>query len=416
MLNGLWLAFFVIASVSAMYQWLVLNNTEIFANMVGSLFEMAELSVSIMILLFGTLTLWLGFLKIAESAGLIEKLGALISPLLRRLMPEIPKDHPALGLITLNFAANGLGLDNAATPIGLKAMHSLQSLNPNPKSASNAQILFLVLNSSSLTLLPVTIFMYRAQQGAPDPTLVFLPILIATTASSLVGLMTVAIVQRIKIYDPVILMWLGSIVTGLALFMATLASISAAALATLSSLLGNLSLLAIILFFLVAGAIKKVPVYESFVDGAKEGFKVAKDLLPYLVAMLCAIGVLRSSGALEIILNGIRWVAIHAGVDTRFVDALPTALAKPFSGSAARALMIETMQHYGVDSFPALIAATVQGSTETTFYVLAVYFGAVGIQRARHAVACALSADIAGVITAILVCYWFFGESYYLNL
>jgi len=369
-----------------------------------------------MILLFGTLTLWLGFLKIAESAGLIEKLGALISPLLRRLMPEIPKDHPALGLITLNFAANGLGLDNAATPIGLKAMHSLQSLNPNPKSASNAQILFLVLNSSSLTLLPVTIFMYRAQQGAPDPTLVFLPILIATTASSLVGLMTVAIVQRIKIYDPVILMWLGSIVTGLALFMATLASISAAALATLSSLLGNLSLLAIILFFLVAGAIKKVPVYESFVDGAKEGFKVAKDLLPYLVAMLCAIGVLRSSGALEIILNGIRWVAIHAGVDTRFVDALPTALAKPFSGSAARALMIETMQHYGVDSFPALIAATVQGSTETTFYVLAVYFGAVGIQRARHAVACALSADIAGVITAILVCYWFFGESYYLNL
>lgn len=408
MLNALWLAFFGIASAASLYQWVALGDTEIFARLVASLFEMAELSVSLMILLFGTLTLWLGFLKIAEHAGLIELLGRALAPLFRRLMPEVPAGHPALGLITLNFAANGLGLDNAATPIGLRAMRELQTLNPEPETASNAQILFLVLNSSSLTLLPITIFMYRAQQGAADPALVFVPILLATTASSLVGLMTVAFMQKLRLRDPVVLAWLGGLLLIIASFMALLASISAAAITSLSSLLGNLTLFGIIMVFLAAGAIKKVPVYESFVQGAKDGFVVSRDLLPYLVAMLSAIGVLRASGALDAALEALRWGVGSLGLDSRFIDAMPTALVKPFSGSAARALLIETMQNYGVDSFPALLAATVQGSTETTFYVLAVYFGAVGIQRARHAVGCALAADAAGILASIGVCYWFF--------
>ncbi|HLS42917.1 MAG TPA: nucleoside recognition domain-containing protein [Paenalcaligenes sp.] len=409
MLNILWFAFFVIAAVSGMFQWLWLGDSEVFARMVQSLFDMAELSVQLMLLLFGTLTLWLGFLKIAEKAGLIDALGRLLAPLFKRLMPEVPSGHPALGLITLNFAANGLGLDNAATPIGLRAMRELQSLNPNPQTATNAQILFLVLNASSLTILPVSIFMYRAQQGAPDPTLVFLPILLATTVSSLVGLLSVAFMQRLRLHDPVVLLWLGGLIGGLGVFMATLATLSAAALNAFSSLLGNLSLLGIILFFLLVGARKKIKLYDCFVEGAKGGFEVSRDLLPYLVAMLCAIGVLRASGALDVALDIIRWLSTLASLDTRFVDALPTALVKPFSGGAARAMLIETMSHHGVDSFPALVAATVQGSTETTFYVLAVYFGSVGVTRARHAVGCALLSDLAGVLAAIGICYWFFG-------
>ncbi|MFT0547122.1 nucleoside recognition domain-containing protein [Allopusillimonas ginsengisoli] len=410
MLNTLWLVFFIAASISGLFQWVVLNDAEVFGRIVRSLFDMADLSVQVMILLFGTLTLWLGFLRIAEAAGLVEKLGQLLAPLFRRLMPGVPAGHPALGLITLNFAANGLGLDNAATPIGLRAMRELQKLNPEPKTATNAQILFLVLNSSSLTLLPVTIFMYRAQQGAPDPTMVFLPILLATSVSSLVGLLSVAVMQRIRLQDPVVLLWLGGLILILGTFMAVLATLSTAAIAAFSSLAGNLALFSIIMLFLIVGAYKKVAVYECFVEGAKEGFDIAKSLLPYLVAMLCAIGVLRASGALDAALDAIRWAATGLSLDTRFIDALPTALAKPFSGSAARALLIETMQHFGVDSFPALLAATVQGSTETTFYVLAVYFGAVGIQRARHAVGCALLADMAGILASIGICYWFFGS------
>lgn len=409
MLNTLWLGFFIVASLSGLYQWIALSDAEVFTRIVLSLFDMADLSVKIMVLLFGTLTLWLGFLRIAEAAGLIESLSKLLTPLFRRLMPGVPAGHPALGLITLNFAANGLGLDNAATPIGLRAMRELQTLNPDPKTATNAQILFLVLNASSLTLLPVSIFMYRAQQGAADPTLVFLPILLATTASSLTGLLVVAFMQKLKLHDPVVLAWVGSLVLALAAFMATLATLAASTISALSSLMGNLTLFGIIISFLIAGAIKKIPVYESFIEGAKEGFEISKSLLPYLVAMLCAIGVLRASGALDAALDVIRWVTHLLGLDARFVDALPTALVKPFSGSAARAMLIETMQHFGVDSFPALLAATVQGSTETTFYVLAVYFGAVGIQRTRHAVGCALAADLAGMLASIAICYWFFG-------
>ncbi|WP_263146334.1 spore maturation protein [Pseudomonas sp. RIT-PI-AD] len=408
MLNGLWLGFFAVAAISALVRWIG-GDPGVWAAMVESLFAMAKLSVEVMVLLFGTLTLWLGFLRIAERAGVVDVMARLLGPLFSRLMPEVPPGHPALGLITLNFAANGLGLDNAATPIGLKAMKALQELNPLGHTASNAQILFLVLNASSLTLLPVSIFMYRAQQGAHDPTLVFLPILLATSVSSLVGLLSVAFMQRLRLWDPRVLAYLvpGALLLGG--FMAVLAGLSATALAALSSLLGNLVLFGLILLFLLAGALRKVPVYESFVDGAKEGFDVAKGLLPYLIAMLCAVGVLRASGALDLGLDAIRALIEWFGWDTRFVDALPTALVKPFSGSAARAMLIETMQSQGVDSFPALVAATVQGSTETTFYVLAVYFGAVGIQRGRHAVGCALLADLAGVLASIGVCYWFFG-------
>ncbi|MCT0594223.1 hypothetical protein N0731_09380 [Pseudomonas aeruginosa] len=408
MLNGLWLGFFLVAAASALARWLIGGDATVFAAMVESLFAMAKLAVEVMVLLFGTLTLWLGFLRIAEKAGLVERLAVLLGPLFRRLMPEVPPGHPAIGLITLNFAANGLGLDNAATPIGLKAMKALQELNPSSTTASNAQILFLVLNASSLTLLPVTIFMYRAQQGAADPTLVFLPILLATSGSTLAGLLSVALMQRLRLWDPVVLAYLIPGALLLAGFMAVLGTLSATALAQLSSLLGNLTLFSLIVPFLIVGALKKVPVYESFVEGAKEGFDVARNLLPYLVAMLCAVGVLRASGALEVVLGGIRWAVEGLGWDSRFVEALPTALVKPFSGSAARAMLLETMQTHGVDSFPALVAATVQGSTETTFYVLAVYFGSVGLQRARHAVGCALTADLAGVIASIGVCYWFF--------
>lgn len=409
MLNGLWLSFFLVAAVAGFSRWLIGDDPAVFGAMVESLFAMAKLSVEVMVLLFGTMTLWLGLLRIAEQAGLVDALARVLGPLFARLMPEVPRGHPALGLITMNFAANGLGLDNAATPIGLKAMRSLQELNPDKLTASNAQILFLVLNASSLTLLPVSIFMYRVQQGAADPTLVFLPILLATSASTLVGLISVALMQRLRLWDPVVLAYLipGALLLGG--FMALLAGLSATALAALSSLLGNLTLFGVILAFLVVGALRKVKVYEQFIEGAREGLDIAKSLLPYLVAMLCAIGVLRASGALEFGLDGIRWMVETFGWDTRFVDALPTALVKPFSGSAARAMLIETMQTHGVDSFPALAAATVQGSTETTFYVLAVYFGAVGIQRARHAVGCALLAELAGVIAAITVTYWFFG-------
>jgi len=408
MLNSLWLGFFVSAALSALWRTLA-GDVAVYSAMVDSLFAMAKLSVEVMLLLFGTLSLWLGFLKIAEKAMLVQTLARWLSPLFARLMPGVPSGHPALGLITLNFTANALGLDNAATPIGLKAMRELQTLNPQPDVASDAQILFLVLNASSLTLLPVTIFMYRAQQGAPDPTLVFLPILLATAASTLAGFLSVALMQRLRLRDPVVLAWMLGTALLLGGGIALLSTLSVAAIASLSSTLGNAVLFGLVMLFVLVGALRRVPIFEAFVEGAREGFEVAKNLLPYLVAMLCAVGILRASGALEALLSGIRYLVEWMTWDTRFVDALPVALVKPFSGSAARAMMIETMSAHGVDSFPALLAATMQGSTETTFYVLAVYFGAVGIQRARYAVTCALLADFAGVVASIAVCYWFFG-------
>jgi spore maturation protein SpmA len=409
MLNRLWLSFFLISFVASLWQWLGLGDGEVFSRLVASLFDMAKLSVEIVLMLVGTLTLWLGLLSIAEKAGLINLLARMLDPLFRHLMPDVPKGHPALGHITMNFAANVLGLDNAATPIGLRAMHALQSLNSKPDTASNPQILFLVLNTSSLTLLPVTIFMYRAQQGAAEPTAVFLPILLATSVSSMTGLLAVAIMQRLKIFNPVVLGFL--ILTGLlfGFLLTTLAGMSAQVLAATSTLVGNLVLFGIIIGFLLVAVLRGINVYESFIQGAKQGFDVSISLLPYLIAMLVAIGVLRASGALDALLDGIRWSVAALDMDIRFIDALPTAFMKPFSGSGARAMLIETMNNFGVDSFPALLAATMQGSTETTFYVLAVYFGAVGIRRVRHAVGCALAADLTGILTSIAVCYWFFG-------
>ncbi|MGF2685127.1 nucleoside recognition domain-containing protein [Marinobacter sp. DUT-3] len=409
MLNGIWLSFFIAAFAAALWQWLGVGDSEVFSRLVAALFDMAELSVEIVLVLAGTMTLWLGFLAIAEKAGLIRLMARLLDPLFRRLMPEVPSGHPAMGLISMNFAANILGLDNAATPIGIKAMHSLQSLNPSKDTASNAQILFLVLNTSSLTLLPVTIFMYRAQQGASDPTVVFLPILLATTASSLVGLLSVSLMQRLKLGHPVVLSYLVAGAAALGLLLTTLAGMSAQVLAATSTLVGNLTLFSIVIAFLAIGALRKVNVYDAFIEGAREGLGFTVTLLPYLIAMLVAVGVLRASGVLDAGLDGIRWMAEGMGWDTRFIDALPTAFIKPLSGSGARAMMIETMDNFGVDSFPALAAATMQGSTETTFYVLAVYFGAVGVTKIRHGLGCALLADLAGMVTAIGVCYWFFG-------
>lgn len=409
MLNGIWLGFFVASFFAALWQWLGVGDSEVFSRLVAALFDMARLSVEIVLVLVGTMTLWLGFLAVAEKAGLIRVLARLLDPLFRRLMPEVPSGHPALGHITMNFAANVLGLDNAATPIGLKAMHALQTLNPSKETATNAQILFLVLNSSSLTLLPVTIFMYRAQQGAADPTAVFLPILLATSASTLVGLLSVAVMQRLRLWDPVVLAYLVSGALALGGLLAVLAGMSAQAMSAASTLVGNLTLFGIIIAFLLIGALRKVNVYDTFIEGAKEGFSITISLLPFLVAMLVAVGVLRASGVLDAGLDSVRWLAELFGWDTRFIDALPTAFIKPLSGSGARAMMIETMDTFGVDSFPALMAATFQGSTETTFYVIAVYFGAVGIRRVRHGLGCALLSDLAGMLTAIGVCYWFFG-------
>ncbi|MGM0833287.1 MAG: nucleoside recognition domain-containing protein [Pseudomonadota bacterium] len=409
MLNGIWLSFFIAAFAASLWQWLIGGDSEVFARLVQSLFDMARVSVDIILVLLGTMTLWLGFLSIAEKAGMIRLLGRVLDPLFSRLMPEVPRNHPAMGLISMNFAANILGLDNAATPIGIKAMQSLQSLNPSRDTASNAQILFLVLNTSSLTLLPVTIFIYRAQQGAAEPTLVFLPILLATSASSLAGLLAVSLMQRLKLWQPVVLAYLVAAALALGLLITTLAGMSAQALAAASTLVGNLTLFSIVMMFLVVGALRGVRVYDAFIEGAKEGVSFTVTLLPYLIAMLVAVGVLRASGVLDAGLSGIRWLVEGAGWDTRFVDALPTAFVKPLSGSGSRAMMIETMNTFGVDSFPGLLAATLQGSTETTFYVLAVYFGAIGVTRIRHGLGCALIADAAGIITAIAVCYWFFG-------
>jgi spore maturation protein SpmA len=408
MLNKVWLGLFVLAFLSGLYQWLLGGNAGVMAEMVESTFDMARTSVDIAIGLTGLLAFWLGLFRIAEKAELNTFLARALAPLFERLMPEVPRGDKAIGSVTLNLGANLLGLDNAATPMGLKAMQDLQSLNPHKDQASNAQILFLVLNTSSITLLPVTIFLYRAQQGASEPASVFVPILLATSASTLGGLLLTSWIQKLKIWDPVVLAYAAGFATFLAGLMYYLVQLPPDLLGSQSSLIGNLVLMCVILAFLVAGHFFRVPVYEVFVEGAKEGFGTGIRLIPYLVAMLCAIGVFRASGCLDLVLAGLGWLVGALGLDTDFVAALPTALMKPFSGSGARAMLIETMENYGVDSFPALVAATVQGSTETTFYVLAVYFGSVGVRKVRHAIVCGLFADVCGIVAAILAAYWFF--------
>ncbi|MEK7259828.1 MAG: nucleoside recognition domain-containing protein [Pseudomonadota bacterium] len=409
MLNTLWLSFFLLAFVAALWQWLSGTNPEVFSQLVAATFEMSNLAVEIAIGLIGVMALWLGLFRVAEHSGLINVIARAMGPLFSRLMPEVPANHPAIGSVTMNLAANFLGLDNAATPMGLKAMNDLQELNPDKDTATNAQILFLVLNTSSVTLLPVTIFLYRAQQGSTEPAAVFLPILMATSASTLVGLFSVAWMQKLRLHDPVVLAWFGGFAVVMAALLSFIVGLPGDVLSTRSALIGNLLLFSVIVLFLVSGIQRKLDCYSLFIEGAKEGFNVAIKIIPFLLAMLVGIGVFRASGCLDILLEGIRALVAMLGIDTRFVDALPTAFMKPLSGSGARAMMLETMNTYGVDSFAARVAATVQGSTETTFYVLAVYFGSVGIRKTRHAIGCGLLADFAGITTAILACYWFFG-------
>lgn len=408
MLHRIWLSFFIIGFISALYQWLGLGDADVFQRIIKSTFDMASLSVELSIGLVGVLSLWLGIAALGEASGLMAKLAQALSPLFTRLMPEVPKGHPAIGSMTLNLSANVLGLDNAATPLGLKAMQDLQSLNPKPDTASNAQILFLVLNTSSVTLFPITVLLYRAQLGAVDPASVFIPILLATSCSTLAGLLVTAWVQKIKLWDTVVLGYLALIMGSLFAVIAYFATLSAEQLQHSSSVVSNLMIFSIIMLFLLVAHYKKVNVYDTFIEGAKNGFQVAIDIIPFLLAMLVAIGIFRASGALDVAIDGVRDVVTMAGWDARFVDALPTAMMKPLSGSGARAMMVETMNTHGVDSFQGLLSATIQGSTETTFYVLAVYFGSVGIRHGRHALACGLSADIAGIVSAIFIAYWFY--------
>ena len=408
MLNRLWLSFFILSFIACLYQTFYLGQSAIFSEVTSALFSMAKTSVDISISLVGIMCLWLGVFNVIEQSGLIKHISRLLSPLLHKLMPEVPANHPAHGAITMNLAANLLGLDNAATPLGIKAMQSLQSLNPSATTASNAQILFLVLNTSSVTLLPVTIFMYSAQAGSASATDVFLPILIATSCSTLAGLLAVSLVQRINLFQPVI----ASYMLGFAILMAGLFSVistmDSTQLSAFSSLTANMILFSFIVLSLCYGAWKKLEVYDVFIEGAKQGFETAINLIPYLIAMLTAIAALRASGVMALFIEGLVSLLSAAGLPTSFADALPTALMKPFSGSGSRALMLENFQSHGVDSFIGRLSSVMQGSTETTFYVLAVYFGAVGIRYGRHAIACGLIADMAGIIAAIVACYWFF--------
>ena len=408
MLNRVWLFFFVSAAFAIIVQ-LFQGNVQVLGESVAALFASAKLAAEISLGLIGVLSLWMGLMRIGEKAGVVGVFAKLFEPLLSKLMPEVPRGHVAYGSISMNLTANILGLDNASTPLGLKAMHDLQLLNPVKSVATNAQILFLVLNTSSVTLVPVTVFLYRAQQGAASPADVFLPILLATCASTIVGVLCVAAVQRISLMNTVVLTYGGLLFSGLMASVFYLLSMSADAIGAVSTALGNGILLLLVMSFVLVAGFKKVAIYDEFIEGAKSGFEQAIQLIPYLLAMLLAIGLLRASGALDYVLQLLASLVAFLGFDTRFIDAMPTALMKPFSGSGARAMMLETMEHHGVDSFAGRLAAVLQGSTETTFYVLAVYFGSVGIRNGRHALGCGLLADVGGIVAAIAVCYWFYG-------
>lgn len=409
MLNWIWGAFFLIAFAVALVKWLVFGDAAIWSALIESTFETAETGFTIALGLTGVMCLWLGIMRLGEEGGALDWVARAFRPLLRRLFPGIPDDHPAIGSIVMNMAANALGLDNAATPLGLKAMEELQELNPDKETASDDQVLFLVVNTSAVTVIPVTIMTYRAQLGAANPTDVFIPLLIATFCSTMVGLLVTATVQRLRLRDPVVLAYLGGMTALVIGMVAYFQSLDQATLERQSTAISGFAIFSVIVVFLGMAMRKRVPVYESFVEGAKEGFQVAIRIIPFLVAMLVAIGVLRASGALELVLDGVRWAAAGVGLDTRWVDGLPTALMRPLSGSGARGLVIETMETFGADSFAGRLTSIMLGSTETTFYVLAVYFGSVGIRRTRHALPCGLAADAAGVIAAIFVCYLFYG-------
>ena len=409
MLNKIWGSFFFIAFVVAMGRWLLQGEPEVWAAMVSAAFDMAKTGFEIALGLTGVMCLWLGIMKLGEKGGAVDLLAKAFGPLLHRLFPGIPVGHPAMGSIVMNMAANMLGLDNAATPLGLKAMGELQELNPEKDTATNDQILFLVINTSAVTLIPITIFVYRAQLGAADPTDVFIPLIIATFCSTMAGLVVTAAVQKLRLADPVILAYLGAMTLAVGSLVFYFSRLPREVMERQSSLISNFAIFGVIITFLFLAARRRVPLYETFVEGAKDGFKVAVGIIPYLVAMLVAIGVFRASGALDWLLAGVRWGVEGMGVDSRWVDGLPTILMRPLSGSGARGMMLETMTAMGPDSFAGRLVSVIQGSTETTFYVLAVYFGSVGIRKTRHAVGCGLAADLAGAIAAILVTYFFFG-------
>ena len=393
----------------ALFKLLVLGDQQVFADIMAAMFSLAKSAFEIALGLTGVLSLWLGIMRVGERSGFIHLLTQGLTPLFSRLMPEVPKDHPALGAIVMNISANALGLDNAATPLGIKAMKELQTLNPTPETASNAQILFLVINTSSVTLFPVTVFTYRAQLGAANPTDVFIPILIATYVSTLAGLLAVAAMQKINLLDKVLLAYLGGFTLLVGGILAYFAGLPQQLMLEQSALISNVILYTLVVSFIGGAVYKRINAYEAFVDGAKEGFQTAVTIVPYLVAMLVAIGVFRASGALELLNDLARYLAGLFNLDDRFIDALPTAFIKPFSGSGARAMMIDTMQTLGADSFAGRLSSIVQGSTETTFYVLAVYFGAIGIKNIRHAAGCGIIADFAGIVASIIIAYWFFG-------
>lgn len=408
MLNAIWIGFLLVAAATGFWEATAGGRPAVLGEMTKASFDMAKTAFEISLGLTGVMALWLGLLRVGERAGLVGALTRLLAPLFARLMPGVPRGHPAQGAVTMNMAANVLGLDNAATPLGLQAMRELQTLNPLPERATDAQILFLVINASSVTLFPLAVFTYRAQLGAADPTDVFLPILIATACSTGAGLIACACVQRLPLWQPVVLGYLGLFAAGLAALVAWVAG-PAEVMQARSALLANGALLALIAGFVLAAAWRRIDAFAVFIEGAQEGFATAVKIIPYLVAMLVAIGLLRASGALEHALAGLRGLVDGLGYDARWIDAVPTMLLKPLSGSGARGLMIETMKAHGPDSFAGRLVCIVQGSTETTFYVLAVYFGSVGIKVTRHAVACALIADAAGFFAAVAVAYAFFG-------
>ena len=408
-LNYIWIAFFLVAFAVALVRLIFMGDTEVFPAIMNSTFSSAKTAFEISLGLTGVLSLWLGIMRIGEKGGVVNVVARWLAPVFSKIFPDIPKGHPVTGTIFMNFAANMLGLDNAATPMGLKAMEQLQELNTKKDTATNPMIMFLVLNTSGLTLVPISVMVYRAQLGAVQPTDVFVPILLATFFSTVVGLIITCLCQRINLLNRTLLLFLGALCTLVALIIWGFSAMPREQMDVVSSTFANVFLCGIIACFIIAGMRKKINVYDSFIEGAKEGFQTAVRIIPYLVAILVAIGVFRASGAMDFLIDGIAWCVALVGGDTEFVGALPTALMKPLSGSGARGLMVDAMTTYGADSFVGRLACLFQGATDTTFYILAVYFGSVGIRKTRHAVTCGLLADLAGIISAIFICYLFFG-------
>lgn len=407
-LNYLWIFFFVVAFVVGLIKLIFFGDMEVFPNIVNATFDMAKTGFDISLGLTGVLTLWLGIMKVGENGGIVKIFSRLIGPFFNKLFPEIPKGHDAHGSIMMNLAANMLGLDNAATPLGLKAMSQMQEVNPSKDVASNAQIMFLVLNTSGLTIIPISIMVYRAQLGAVNPSDIFIPILLATYFSTIAGLISVAVVQKINLFDKVILAYLGGLTAFIVGLIIYFSSLEKEQITQISTVVSNVFLFSIIIAFILLAVRKKVNVYESFIDGAKDGFAIAIKIIPYLVAILVAIGVFRASGTMDLVIEGARRFCLFLGVNSDFVEALPTALMKPLSGSGARGMMVDAMKTHGADSFVGRLTSTLQGATDTTFYIIAVYFGAVGIKNTRYAVTCGLIADFAGIIAAIAIAYLFF--------